>query len=387
MGVEMMGALRLAALVIAMSALAVRPVPADTVTLLRTPNGGIQPQAVLDGKGTLHLIYFKGDERAGNLFYVRRLPGAADFSKPIRVNSEPNTAMAVGTVRVANIALGPDGRAMVGWNGLGPKGPNGYPEAYPAFTRLSDAGTEFEPQRNVSQWARGLDGGGSLAADGAGRVYMVWHALAGARDETGRAVYVAISTDGGKTFAREKMANPEPLGACGCCALRAFVTHSGALTVLYRSADRKVNRDTMLLVSSDYGATFQEQKLDSWKIDTCPMSTYSMAQAPGGTLTAAWETEGHVFAARLPGAGYTPTARIACVGESQKHPSIGVGAGGSLLAAWAEGTGWNRGGSLVWQLYDAAGRPSAVRGRTGDLPVWGLPSVVADAGGKFIIVY
>jgi hypothetical protein len=39
------------------------------VALLRVPNGGIQPQAVVDAKGTLHLIYFKGDDAsAGDLF-------------------------------------------------------------------------------------------------------------------------------------------------------------------------------------------------------------------------------------------------------------------------------------------------------------------------------
>ena len=34
-------------------------------TLLRTPNDGIQPQAAIDGKGVLHLIYFKGREGGG----------------------------------------------------------------------------------------------------------------------------------------------------------------------------------------------------------------------------------------------------------------------------------------------------------------------------------
>src|SRR5207253_208395 len=32
------------------------------VTLLRVPNGGIQPQAITDARGTLHLIYIKGDK-------------------------------------------------------------------------------------------------------------------------------------------------------------------------------------------------------------------------------------------------------------------------------------------------------------------------------------
>src|SRR5262245_26434728 len=50
------------------------------VTLLRVPNGGIQPQAVADAKGALHLIYFKGEAGAGDLFYVHRKAGTERFS-------------------------------------------------------------------------------------------------------------------------------------------------------------------------------------------------------------------------------------------------------------------------------------------------------------------
>lgn len=58
---------------------------ADKVTVLKTPNGGIQPQAVSDAKGTLHLIYFKGDAGAGDLFYVRQEAGKG--SSPPRSGS------------------------------------------------------------------------------------------------------------------------------------------------------------------------------------------------------------------------------------------------------------------------------------------------------------
>src|SRR5262249_43257636 len=81
------------------------------VTFLRVPNGGIQPQAVVDAKGTLHLIYFKGDKAlAGDLFYVRREAGTERFSDPIRVNSQPGSAIAFGTMRGGQITLGKAGR-------------------------------------------------------------------------------------------------------------------------------------------------------------------------------------------------------------------------------------------------------------------------------------
>ena len=44
---------------------------------------------------------------------------------------------------------------------------------------LSDEGSAFEPQRNVMQFAEGLDGGGSVAADVQGNVYVAWHGDAG----------------------------------------------------------------------------------------------------------------------------------------------------------------------------------------------------------------
>ena len=46
------------------------PVRADRepVTLMRTPDGGIQPQVAVDRKGALHLIYFKDDPAAGDIF-------------------------------------------------------------------------------------------------------------------------------------------------------------------------------------------------------------------------------------------------------------------------------------------------------------------------------
>src|SRR5712692_551970 len=80
------------------------------VRLIRTPNGGIQPQAAVDSAGVVHLVYFKGDDGAGDLYYVRKGPRDADFSKPIRVNSVPGSAVAIGTVRGAQIAMGRGGR-------------------------------------------------------------------------------------------------------------------------------------------------------------------------------------------------------------------------------------------------------------------------------------
>src|SRR5262249_1094300 len=146
----------------------------DKVKLIRTPDRGIQPQAVVDGKGVVHLIYFKGEHGGGDILYVHSKDGGATFSRPIRVNGKSGTAMATGNIRGPQLAVGKNGRAHVAWMGSG-KGQGRDGETPMLYTRLNDAGSAFEPERNLIQSAYGLDGGGSVGADEAGNVYVAWH--------------------------------------------------------------------------------------------------------------------------------------------------------------------------------------------------------------------
>src|SRR5262245_21793510 len=148
---------------------------ADKVTVLQAPDGGIQPQAVVDVAGTVHLIYYKGDARAGDLFYVRKDSGDQQFSSPIKVNSQTGSAIAAGTVRGGQIAIGKNKRVHVAWNGSG-HGMKGNDRGVPMlYARMNDDGTGFERQRNQMQHTALLDGGGTRAADSRGKVYAASH--------------------------------------------------------------------------------------------------------------------------------------------------------------------------------------------------------------------
>lgn len=370
------------------------PVRADStadnikVTLLKTPNSGIQPQAALDSKGVLHLIYFKGAPTAGDIYYVRSTDGGRTFSAPLRVNSQPRSAIAMGTIRGPQLTIGQRDRVHIAWNGSDaatPKGAGGTPMLY---TRLNDAGTAFEPQRSLITWAGGLDGGGTVASDTRGNVYVAWHASAGAQDEAGRAVFLARSTDNGRTFSKEKKINVQPTGACGCCQMCAFVDRTGALYVLYRAAGANVNRDSTLLVSSDKGSTFQSTTLQKWNINACPMSSYSLAQN-GTSILASWETNEQVYRAAIaPGTTkFSPPVAAPGNGPNRKHPTIVANAPGEVLWAWTEGTGWNKGGQLSWQVYDAKGQPTTAQGRIDGVPTWSLLSAVARPDRGFLLIY
>lgn len=358
------------------------------VTLLRTPNGGIQPQAIVDHQGVLHLIYFQGDPAHGDIFYVHKKLGAdASFSTPIRVNSTPRSAIAIGTIRGAQIAVGENGRVHASWNGVGAKGTNGHSRLYVAYTRLNNARTAFEPQRNLLGSKEEVDGGGSVATDTHGHVYVTWHASPRGKDEAAGSVYLARSSDDGQTFARERKISVLPAGQCGCCSMRAFVDHSGALYVLYRAAGGNFNRDTTLLVSRDGGTTFRSAVLSKWKLGACPMSSFSLAEGGGGVV-GAWETAEQVYRARLAADVTQVTAPKPAPGTgSRKYPVFIPNASGETLFAWVEGAGWQRGGSLVWQVYDKDGNPEGTPGRAEGVPVWSLITAVARPDGSFLLVY
>ena len=399
---------------------------APQVTTLRTPDGGIQPQAAVDSKGVVHLIYYKGEGRGGDIFYVRQEPGQEAFSKPIQVNSQPKSAMAAGTIRGAQLAVGKNGRVHVAWNGQAPSGHSpkeghasgghspdahsteghsaeghssgghsGHASEKPAwmkapmlYTRLNDAGTAFEPERDVITAARGLDGGGSVAADERGNVYVFWHAPkpGNTNGEAGRAVFLARSTDDGKTFAPEKLATDKPTGACGCCGMKAFADGQGNVFALYRAASEKVNRDEVLLISRNRGADFEIALAHPWKVASCPMSSAFFSETKAGVL-ASWETEGKVYFARVNPQTLRVSEPVTPPGSVKRKHSVAVGnEQGEVLLAWTEGTGWQKGGAVAWQLYDKTGQPTE-KGRADGVPVWSLVSAFVKQDGGFVIVY
>src|SRR5207244_12151067 len=109
------------------------------------------------------------------------------------------------------------GRIHVAWNGsvsLPPDPASSGAQRLPMlYTRLNDAGTAFELERNLIQSSYGIDGGGAVAADRSGRVYVFWHAPApGLKGEANRRVWMARSSVAGEAVARDGQAFAQPTG-------------------------------------------------------------------------------------------------------------------------------------------------------------------------------
>lgn len=359
------------------------------VTLIRTPADGLQPQVAAAADGTAHLVFFRGAPEGGDLLYARAEPGATSFSAPLRVNTQAGSAVATGTIRGAQLAVGRNGRVHVVWNGNPKLMPEGHARAPLLYTRLDEAGTAFEPERNVITSAYGLDGGSSVAADDAGNVYAVWHGQPGGvtgREET-RALFVARSADDGATFAPEEPVVPRAAGVCPCCGLKAWAGSGGTVAILYRLARGGANRDSTLLLSRDGGTRFETVLSDPWPVAACPMSSATLGSTRG-ELLAAWETAGQVQAAVIDPVTAAVLRRFSAPGQGRrKHPVIVANAAGDVLLAWAEGTGWRKGGKVAWQVFGPDGEARGPEGSAEGLPVWGLATAFARPDGSFTVIF
>ncbi len=365
--------------------------PTAKVMVLDTPHGGIQPQALVDPEGGVDLIYFKGDPSGGDLFYVHAEPGATGFSEPLRVNSQAGSAMAIGTIRGAQFARGREGRIHVACNGSQRARPaNPISGAPMLYARSNPARTSFEPQRNLMQKTNALDGGGTVAADRKGNVYVGWHGRSEAspEGEKGRRFFLAHSKDDGATFDQEEPALTTETGACACCGTRALADSHGTLYILYRAATENTGRDMTLLTSRDDGQHFEGTMLHPWRLFACPMSSESLTEGGSG-VTAAWETNGQVYFSRIEPNTLEPSRPMAPPGGGdRKHPAVAIASTGETILVWAEGTGWQRGGALAWRVFDSSGKATRETGRVEKgIPVWGLPTVVARPDGGFTIIH
>ena len=113
----------------------------------------------------------------------------------------------------------------------------------------------------------------------------------------------------------------------------------------------------------------------------------ALVEGPSG-VAGAWDTDGQIYFAKIKSGAtdFTKPQSAPGAGAERKHPAIAFKARGDMILVWTEGTGWQKGGALAWQVFDQAGKPTEEKGRIDrGIPVWGLPAAVATDAGFTII--
>ncbi len=343
------------------------------------PEPGIQPQVAVTAERVVHLVYLKGDPEACDIRHTTRPLAGGAWNAPETVNSTPHSAIATGTIRGAQMALGKDGSVQVIWNGNAEAKPNKMAQAPLLHARLVPGARTFSLQQNLLGDTTALDGGASIAANGKGRVAVVWHAAPpGKDDESARRVWVRYSEDNGATFAPPAALNEPKPGVCACCSLRAHLGDDGTLHVLYRAATTPTERGMWLITCKAGEPTLK--KLDDWRVAICPMSSASL-MASGPALRGAWENDGQIVTAYL--AENTTSQKIGP--KNAKHPTLARNAKGQTIIASIIGSGWSKAGTLHWDILDPQGLV-AKSGDGGKLPVWSYPATYARLDGSFVVL-
>ncbi len=158
---------------------------------------------------------------------------------------------------------------------------------------------------------------------------------------------------------------------------------------MYLGIDPHARQITISLRDANGDVLQARQVSTQPEIAQCPMSSEAFTEGPGGVF-GAWDTGGQIYFGKLdPDASKLGPPLTAPRGErNRKHPALAINARGEMLLAWAEGTGCQRGGSLAWQVYDQAGKPTPEKGQLArGIPVWSLPAAVALPDCNFLLIH
>jgi hypothetical protein len=330
----------------------------------------------------LHLVYFQGDPKQGDVCYVRSTTQPPDFSTPLRVNAQPGSAAIAGHAQGPQLAVDGQGKAHVVWIGAGGAG-----EAAVFYARPNQDGNGFEAPRQLAKGAAGSLGGAAVAV-GNSAVFVFWHAPGPrAPGEGGRRVWLAQSLDGGKTFAAARPISPAASAVCADSAMCALLTHPHMPVLLYRAAIDGAHRNLQLLYEDARAFGFREVTVQAWKAETCPPATAALVNAPSDYL-AAWETGGQIYFTRIP----HHTANVARIltapgaGGNRTRPAI-ANNGRETALVWVETPAKGQPPSLRWQLFSPADLATPAQGELVGVPAGSHAAVVPYPTGQFLIIY
>lgn len=269
-------------------------------------------------------------------------------SAPVRVNPQAGIATAWRGDQ-PNVAVAKNGSVYVVWTARvesdGKKGTDLY------LSVSNDMGQTFAAPVKINDDKSPAEHGmHSLDVGDDGRIYVSWldernvHVpkpstkAEGHHMESNRELFIADSSDGGRTFSRNRKVAAD---ACPCCKTALAVAPDGTVYISWRHVLPGNFRHIAVTSSSDAGATFSKPVIvsdDKWMLQGCPVSGPSLS-AEGGVLKVLWYAAGEgnapglYFAeSRDKGQSFSPRQLLAQ--EGVRGTPVLAANGGSDVAIW-----------------------------------------------------
>ena len=364
--------------------------------LSATDADAAEPGMAASTDGTVYLVWVEHKANKQADLWLRRLDQNGNaLSQPVRINPQGGEASA-WRGDPPTIAIAKDGAIHVGWTAR--SAPTGHSTNI-LLSTSRDGGQSFGPPVKVNDDSEPVvHGMHSLAVDGEGRIFVAWLDERNVKMETpdgkakmdehkmeaNRELYVATSSDGGRTFSENRLVGRE---ACPCCKTALAIGGDGRVYVAWRQVLPGNYRHIAVASSTDAGRTFSEPVIasdDKWMIAGCPVSGPALATAADNALRVLWYSGGEagshgLYWSETRDGGKSFTQRRALVeGAAFGNPQLIAGPGNTLTAVWESSE--KEGPKIVLSSLDNAGAPSVK-----PLPDRGqLPSAAATRDQLFI---
>lgn len=241
-------------------------------------NGEARPHIAVGKKGELYISYTSTIARPhiGNIRFVRSLDGGKTFSAPLTVHANRDHIVH----SFESMVVDPDGRLYIAW----------------------------------------IDGRDAAQAKQQNERYA------------GSAVYYAVSTDQGESFAGDyKVADH----ACECCRIGLSLNQDGKPVAMWRHIFAPNIRDHAMAVLGPDGASSEAMRVtfDDWKVDACPHHGPSLAFGRDGTRHQVWFTGKEGAASSTLYAAGDARVPVALGSGQTSHPDLAAH-DGQVAIAW-----------------------------------------------------
>ena len=293
-----------------------------------------EPAIAAAPDGSVYVVWVEHLPQKHADVYIRRFDAEQKpLGDAVRVNPQPGGATAWRGDQ-PTVKIGADAATVyIGWTARVETAEGAANDLYLSVSR--DRGATFDAPVKVNDDRVAADRGmHSLEIDKAGRIFFAWlderylktEKPAQATPENGsgetkhshaepnREVYVAVSTDDGKTFAANKKI---AANACPCCKTSLASAPDGRLYIAWRQVLDGEFRHIAVSSSADGGNSFAPPAIvsdDRWQISACPVSGAGLAVDSKNTLRVVWFTAGQagtpgLYAAQSSDGGKTFSAR------------------------------------------------------------------------------
>lgn len=278
------------------------PPPPQPIQISASGIDAAEPATATAPDGTFYVAWVNHDARHADVMLAHFNHNAEMQGSPVRVNRQPGAATAWRGDQ-PSVAVAPDGAVYVLWTAR-VEGEKHGTDIY--LSASMDRGQTFATEVRVNDdKAPGPHGMHSLAVAKDGRIYAGWldernvHApkpstkAEGHHMESNRDLYLAYSTDRGRTFsANRKVASD----VCPCCKTALAVSADGTLYAGWRQVLPGSYRHIAIASSTDGGMKFSSPVIvsdDRWMLQGCPVSGPSLSvNSASGNLNVVWFAAG-----------------------------------------------------------------------------------------------